>query len=202
MNYKQMSMAFSNQGQFWNTLASAPGSFGVVSRGAGLAAAGATIGITAGVGLSGMGSMSNVILPALVAAAAIFVGSLVFWVVFANIISRQALGYGGDPDELQSHKLAAGALVPFWAAASINYLLTPLAGVLPLPLLVTSNLMTSVAGLVWGFILLKKGLPIVNGTPAEKSGRFALVALVYTNGVFMVLGLMILVTGLKAGLIK
>ena len=120
--------------------------------------------------LLGMSIRLAFILPAMGLLAAIISGALTFglnlgiWLALGAIINQLAQAFDARKDLGLSFKLAAGAIIPVWLGGSLWVL--PIVGHVLGP-------SGSFAGLLYGASLLFRGLPRVNGTPADK-------ALVYT----------------------
>jgi hypothetical protein len=125
----------------------------------------------------GMSIRLAFILPAMGVVAALISGALTFalnlgiWLALGAIINQLADAFDARKDQGLSFKLAAGAIIPVWLGGSLWIL--PVVGHMLGPT-------GSLAGLLYGCYFLHRGLPRVNGTPADK-------ALVYTVSAMAIL---------------
>ena len=110
-------------------------------------------------------------LAAMISGALTFVLNLGIWLALGAIINQLADAFDARKDQGLSFKLAAGAVIPVWLGGALWIL--PLVGHVLGP---AGNL----TGLLYGAYLLHRGLPRVNGTPADK-------ALVYTVSAMAIL---------------
>jgi hypothetical protein len=93
--------------------------------------------------------------------------SIGLWIMLGFIIDAFAPSFSAQKDIGQSMKLAAGAVIPGWLGSALS--------VLPFGFL---GALGGLAGFGYGAYLLFKGLPIMNGTPAEKAAGYTILSIV------------------------
>ena len=84
--------------------------------------------------------------------------SIGLWILMGVIINALAPSFGGQKDFDQAMKLATGAVIPMWLG---NVLSITTIGIL--------GMLGGLAGLGYGAYLLYLGMPVLNGTPQDKT---------------------------------
>jgi len=103
---------------------------------------------------------------------------IVVWILMGIIINALAESFGAQKDPAQANKLAAGAIIPMWVGSAL--FIIPVVGSILGPL-------GALAGLGYGAYFLYLGLPVLNGTPQEKSVGYTAVAIGITFVILIVL---------------
>ena len=114
------------------------------------------------------------ILAAIISAVLTFALNVGIWLLLGIVINQLTEAFDAQKDLGLSMKLAAGAVIPVWLGGTLW--VVPFLGHVLGPT-------CSLAGLVYGCLLLFKGLPVVNGTPQDK----ALVYMVSSMAILFVL---------------
>ncbi len=170
INVDRLKLIFTNPDQYWEDVLPEPGELRdqLVPRMLILAA------IPAAATLVGNSFRLAYILPAMGFLAAIISGVLAFvlniglWLLLGVIINFLADSFDAQKDMGLSLKLAAGAVTPVWLGGALW--IVPILGHVMGP---TGSLL----GLGYGCYFLYRGLPLVNGTPADKSLVFTVSAM-------------------------
>ena len=103
---------------------------------------------------------------ALVAMVLSYALQIGIWIGFGYIIDGLAGTFGAQKDIGQSMKLATGALIPTWLGA-----------ILTLTTVSALGIVGTLAGLGYGAYALYLGLPIMNGTPQDKTVTYTIAAI-------------------------
>jgi hypothetical protein len=114
---------------------------------------------------------------ALVLTLAIQVG---VWIAFGYIINGLASSFKAQPDISQAMKLATGAMTPVW-----------LGGILYVTTVSALGIVGTLGGLGYGAYMLYLGLPIMNGTPQDKTVGYTIAAIAILFVVSMVASLLV-----------
>jgi len=129
---------------------------------------GTIIAFRAAIGMALVGGLISCILT--------YAMQIVAWIALGYIIDALASSFGAQKDLGQAMKLAAGTIMPAWIGS-----------VLSLTSISALGIVGSLGGMGYGAYLLYLGLPIMNGTPQEKTIGYTIASIAILFVLSMVL---------------
>ena len=121
-----------------------------------------------------LGFVGSFVAYAFVSAVLAYILNVVAVYVIAMVIGALAPTFGSVPDQVKAMKLAAFVFTPVFLIGILD--IVPLLGVL------------SILGVLYGLYILYLGLPILLGTPADKTVTYLVAVLVVTVVVYLIMG--------------
>jgi hypothetical protein len=183
MMFARLQKLFATPKEYWSDVVAEPGGIkqllfppGIVGLLIGAMAAAQFLGsLISYIRFGALAAVGAVI--ALVLTLALQVG---VWIAFGYIINGLAGSFNAQQDIGQAMKLATGALTPVW-----------LGGLLHLTTVSALGVVGTLGGLGYGAYILYLGLPIMNGTPQEKTVGYTIAAIAILFVVSMIAALLV-----------